>query len=116
MYILKKINIRNYLFFTLANVIVIFMFITPLDAASIFLILLASIILNQLMLIYSVAIILKLVEVSAGNLKAIAMFILKAVVVGAGFYIVASKLPHYVLYAIVIYIFQLLILVISIKR
>lgn len=116
MYLKDRINIKRYLFASVFNGLVI----TGISADSfeeniyLLLVLIGSV-LNQLLLVYSVnSLFIKNQRVN--NFKILCFMVLKSVILGAVFYIAVQKIPHKLLNSVLIYIFQLIILSLSIKR
>jgi hypothetical protein len=113
----EKINIYKYLLATLINIIIVAYFNR---ANYLELKILVSLIvltgLNQLMLINGVLTIISPKFIKNRGAKAFVYILGKTLVLGSGFFMVMTYAPQKVLHSIFIYIFQLIILALSIKK
>lgn len=114
----EKISINKYLLGTIVNGIIIFLYgaKTKYELKIMLLLLMVSMV-NQLMLMLGVNLLLFTdPSEKRKNLKIFGLLIGKSVILGGGFYVALQNIPAKMLHCVVIYIFQLIILTLSIKR
>jgi hypothetical protein len=118
MYLKEKINLMKYSIGTLANALII-TFLGSINSNQVKyqLLVLLGASLNQLMLLVAVKMMLSFDNtISRKNIKVFALMILKTFLLGATLYIAGQNVPEKVFACVFIYIFQLIILTLSIKR
>ena len=115
MQIKEKVSLIRYGIGTFISILLIF-FIFKINT-SINLLTIASAITNQFLLFKSIGLVLNQSDNKKGKgFKIGIYFILKTSILVIPFYLIATYYPENVIYAVLIYIFQLLILGLSIKR
>jgi heme/copper-type cytochrome/quinol oxidase subunit 3 len=113
----EKINSLKYLLATLVNVLIVAYFNRENHfEVKILVTLIVLTVLNQLMLISGVLVIISPKMISKRGVKAFIYILGKTIILGFGFYLVMTYAPQKVLHSVFIYIFQLIILGLSIKK
>ena len=118
MYLKERISLLKYSIGTLANAsIVSYLGSSNLKQIYFQLFILVSAAINQIMLLLVTKILLDFEDRSKSkNIKVFAMMIGKTLLLGLAFYTASQKIPEKLLSCVLIYIFQLIILTLSIKR
>lgn len=114
----ERINLTKYLIgTTISGLIIAFLGSTDTNQIIYQILVLLAASINQIMLLISAKYLLDFEAKSKNkNLKVFALMIGKTLILGLSFYIAMHKIPEKLLSCILIYIFQLIILTLSIKR
>lgn len=113
----NKLNLINYSLGTIINAVIVYLLAS--ETSEEFYLQLSVVIcaaLNQIMLIKGTLVILDPNITNKKGLKSSLYIFGKTLILGLSFYIIATNAPHKLLNAVIIYIFQLIILALSIKK
>ena len=124
MHIKDRLSLTKYYIGSIINIIISLVFVSELRLFPFIVIFHVTIIINQLLLMYLVKLMLFSFDNETDNgseednkvPKLLGLFIGKTIVIGLGFYILYLYIPHHLMPSVATYIFQLLILTLSIKR